>query len=163
MRTLDLERKKKKRKHEGKQEKKKKWCPHKIHVSLLQKTLQKKTSTGLYQTMTKRRINSVYVPSSFPSSSSSSSSSSHHSFAPLMHTIFFFYFFFFFFLSPPPHIFATAETKKEACPFTWRECREQQRLREVMTMKQLSRSFHRAEIAYRRAALVRPVLLPLTL
>ena len=66
--------------------------------------------------MTKRRIHSVYVPSSFPSSSSSSSSSSHHSFAPLMHTIFFFYFFFFFFLSPPPHIFATAETKKEACP-----------------------------------------------
>ena len=34
-----------------------------------------------------------------------------------MHTIFFFFFFFFFFfLSPPPHIFATAETKKEACP-----------------------------------------------
>ena len=106
----------KKRKHEGKQEKKN---LEKSGVLTKYTFLyyKRRTSTGLYQTMTKRRIHSVYVPSSFPSSSSSSSSSSHHSFAPLMHTIFFFFFFFFFFfLSPPPHIFATAETKKEACP-----------------------------------------------
>ena len=132
----------KKRKHEGKQEKKK---LEKSGVLTKYTFLyyKRRTSTGLYQTMTKRRIHSVYVPSSFPSSSSSSSSSS--SFCLLL------------------RIFLLQLKQKKKLVLYLERMQEQQQLREVMTMKQLSRSFHRAEIAYRRAALVRPVLLPLTL